>query len=111
MLLGGLTGEGCCHDLRLHRLDTYPSPLPPIGAAAMRSDVNQVRRFARWLEEAEEAPLHDGRWEIAVRTAFALPVWTAGFVREWSGGTLEPYCGGGRHGIPPLYSPRPTPPV
>ncbi|MFI1762971.1 hypothetical protein ACH41H_13090 [Streptomyces sp. NPDC020800] len=102
VLLGGLTGEGCCHDLHLHRLDGYRSPLPPIGSADMRAGVNWVHRYARWLEDAHEAPLYDGRWQISVRTAFALPIWTADFVTDWPGGTLELYCGGGWHGVLPL---------
>ncbi len=49
----------------------------------MRKGGNWAHRYARWLEEAEESPLYDGRWEISVRTAFALPIWTVDFVRDW----------------------------
>jgi hypothetical protein len=102
VLLGGLTGEGCCHDLRLHRLDNYRSPLPPIGSATMRSAVNPVHAYARRLEEADESPLYDGRWELALRTTLPPYIWTSDLVRDWPGGSLELYCGGGWHGVLPL---------
>ncbi|MEV6543446.1 hypothetical protein [Streptomyces sp. NPDC051665] len=49
LVLGRLDGEGCCHDLALHRFDGYHSPLPPLRAARQRSDANWVHRYARWL--------------------------------------------------------------
>jgi hypothetical protein len=102
LLLGALTGDGCCHDLHLHRLDGYRSPLPPVESARMRSAVNWVHQYARWLERADGSPLYDGRWELSARTAFPLPVWTCDLVRDWPGGLLELYCGGGWHGVLPL---------
>ncbi|MFG2358572.1 hypothetical protein [Streptomyces sp. NPDC048521] len=102
VLLGRLTGDGCCHDLHLHRFDSYRSPLPPIRSAQRDSAVNWPHRYARWLEEADGAPLYGGRWEVSLRPALALPIWTCDFVRDWPGGSLELYCGGGWHGILPL---------
>ncbi|MEU0003642.1 hypothetical protein ABZ079_04865 [Streptomyces sp. NPDC006314] len=102
VLLGRLAGEGCCRDLHLHRFDSYRSPLPPIRSAEMNSAVNWTHRYARWLEEADRAPLYGGRWEVSVRTAFAPPIWTGDLVRDWPGGSLELYCAGGWHGILPL---------
>ncbi|AOR34691.1 hypothetical protein BFF78_29840 [Streptomyces fodineus] len=102
VLLGALTGDGCCHDLHLHRLDGYRSPLPPIESARMRSEVNWVHQYARWLEASGQGPWYDGRWELSPRTVFEPAVWTADFVRDWPGGLLELYCGGGWHGILPL---------
>ncbi|SOD87023.1 hypothetical protein [Streptomyces sp. Ag109_G2-15] len=102
LLLGRMDGEGCCFDLRLHRLDGYRSPLPPLRATELRSSVNWTHQYARWLEDAPQSPLYDGRWELCLRTAFALPIWTVDFVRDWPTGSLELYCGGGWHGILPL---------
>ncbi|MEU9441357.1 hypothetical protein AB0D42_10630 [Streptomyces sp. NPDC048304] len=102
VLLGALTGDGCCHDLHLHRLDSYRSPLPPIESALMRSEVDWVHQYARWLEESGLDPLYDGRWKLSPRTAFEPAVWTVDLVRDWPGGLLELYCGGGWHGILPL---------
>ncbi|MEW2154754.1 hypothetical protein AB0950_05575 [Streptomyces sp. NPDC007189] len=102
VLLGALTGDGCCRDLHLHRLDGYRSPLPPIESALMRSEVDWVHRYARWLEESGLDPLYDGRWKLSPRTAFEPAVWTVDLVRDWPGGLLELYCGGGWHGVLPL---------
>ncbi|WP_251093145.1 hypothetical protein [Streptomyces sp. Caat 7-52] len=102
LLLGALTGEGCCRDLRLHRLDGYRSPLPPIESSRMRSAAGWVHRYARWLEDADGTPVDDGRWGLARRTTFALPIWSCDFVRDWPAGVLELYCGGGWHGVLPL---------
>lgn len=102
VLLGRSVGEGCCHELYLHRLDGYRSPLPPLRSAALRSSVNWTHQYTRWLEEAEGTPLQDGRWGLSARTAFQPGVWTEDFVRDWPGGCLGLYCGGGWHGILPL---------
>ncbi|MGW6733575.1 hypothetical protein [Streptomyces sp. NPDC055013] len=102
VLLGRSVGEGCCPELHLHRLDGYRSPLPPLRSSAMRSSVNWPHQYARWLEEAEGTPLRDGRWELARRTGFPPGIWIEDFVRDWPGGRLELYCGGGWHGVVPL---------
>ncbi|MFE5915792.1 hypothetical protein [Streptomyces sp. NPDC056468] len=102
VLLGRSVGEGCCPELHLHRLDGYRSPLPPLRSSAMRSSVNWPHQYARWLEEADGTPLRDGRWELACRTGFPPGIWTEDFVRDWPGGRLELYCGGGWHGVVPL---------
>ncbi|WP_427922868.1 hypothetical protein [Streptomyces sp. cg40] len=102
LYLGRLDGDGCCHDLVLHRFDGYRPPLPPPSAAQQRSDVNWVHQYARWLEESPESPLHDGRWALSRRDRFGPGIWTADFVQEWPNGTLELYCGGGWHGVLPL---------
>ncbi|MFI5682413.1 hypothetical protein [Streptomyces sp. NPDC051636] len=102
LLLGGMAGEGCCWDLHLHRLDAYRSPLPPLRSADMRSAVDWAHRYARWLEDAPDGPLHHGRWELAGRTAFEPGVWSVDLVRDWPTGSLGLYCGGGWHGVLPL---------
>ncbi|MDV9170599.1 hypothetical protein R6V09_10690 [Streptomyces sp. W16] len=102
LFLGRLDGDGCCHDLVLHRFDSYRSPLPPLRATQQRSDVNWVHQYARCLEESPESPLHDGRWVLTRRDRFAPGIWTTDFVQEWPNGGLELYCGGGWHGILPL---------
>ncbi|MEU6281448.1 hypothetical protein [Streptomyces sp. NPDC047028] len=102
VLLGRLTGDGCCHDLALHRLDGYRSPIPPLTSQEMRSAGNRPHSYARRLEEAEESPLYDGRWQISTRTWFAPGIWSEDLVTGWPGGSLELYCGGGWHGVLPL---------
>jgi len=102
VLLGRSVGGGCCPDLYLHRLDGYRSPLPPLPSTSMRSAVNWPHRYARRLEEAEGTPLRDGRWDLSTRTVFQPGVWTEDFVRDWPGGRLGLYCGGGWHGVLPL---------
>jgi hypothetical protein len=102
LALGRLDGDGCCHDLALHRFDGYRSPLPPLRATELRSDVNWVHQYARWLEESLDVPLYDGRWSLSGRALFAPGIWTRDFVQEWPNGSLELYCGGGWHGILPL---------
>lgn len=102
VLLGRSVGGGCCPDLYLHRLDDYRSPLPPLRSSAQRSPVNWPHQYARWLEEAQGTPLRDGRWELSARAAFQPGVWSEDFVREWPGGRLGLYCGGGWHGVLPL---------
>ncbi|MER6027903.1 hypothetical protein [Streptomyces sp. NPDC001851] len=102
VLLGGLTGDGCCHDLHLHRLHGYRPVLPPLRSAGMRAAVNWPHRYATWLTEAEGTPLYDGRWELALRATLPPYVWTSDFVRDWPGGSLELYCGGGWQGVLPL---------
>ncbi|MFH8610529.1 hypothetical protein ACH4D5_23900 [Streptomyces sp. NPDC018029] len=105
-------GEGCCRDLHLRRLAGYRSLLPPLTVAAMRTGANWPYRtnwphqYARWLEEAEHGPLHDGRWRLTPRTTFAPGIWSCDLVRDWPEATLEQLCGGGWHGILPL---RPLP--
>ncbi|WP_234337114.1 hypothetical protein [Streptomyces xylophagus] len=102
LLLGRLDGDGCCHDLALHRFDGYSSPLPPLRATQQRSEVNWVHQYTRWLENAPDSPLNDGRWSLSRRGFFAPGIWTTDFVQEWPNGSLELYCGGGWHGILPL---------
>ncbi|WP_369388842.1 hypothetical protein AB5J72_15545 [Streptomyces sp. CG1] len=104
LLLGSSVVDGapCCPELRLHRLDGYRSPLPPLSAARQRSSVNWPHEYARRLEEATGTPLSDGRWELALRTGFPPGIWEEDFVREWPGGSLGLYCGGGWHGVVPL---------
>jgi hypothetical protein len=102
LALGRLDGEGCCHDLALHRFDGYSSPLPPLRAAQQRSGVNWTHQYASWLEDAPNGPLYDGRWALTRRSYFPPGIWTTDFVQDWPNGTLELYCGGGWHGILPL---------
>ncbi|KUM97710.1 hypothetical protein AQI88_06405 [Streptomyces cellostaticus] len=102
LLLGRPVGGPCCPDLYVHRLDGHRSPLPPLSAAMLRSSVNWPHQYARWLDEADGTPLHDGRWELSLRTTFQPGIWTEDFLREWPGGRLELYCGGGWHGVVPL---------
>nr|WP_289915303.1 hypothetical protein [Streptomyces sp. S.PB5]MDN3020646.1 hypothetical protein [Streptomyces sp. S.PB5] len=102
VMLGRWSDCGCCPELSLHRLDGYRSPLPPPRSTALRSSVNWPHQYARWLEDADGTPLLDGRWELALRTEFPPYVWGEEFVREWPGGRLELYCGGGWSGILPL---------
>ncbi|MGW7301002.1 hypothetical protein [Streptomyces sp. NPDC054829] len=103
LLLGRADGEGCCRDLALHRLDGYRSPLPPIRSALARDPGNWPHRYASWLEESTGTPLHDGRWQLGERRAFPPYVWgNEEFVRDWPGGSLALYCGGGWNGVLPL---------
>ncbi|MEU6504814.1 hypothetical protein [Streptomyces sp. NPDC046942] len=105
LLLGRSVADGapCCPELHLHRLDGYRSPLPPLSAAQQRSSsLNWPHQYARWLEEATGTPLRDGRWELALRTGFPPGIWEEDLVREWPGGELGLYCGGGWHGVVPL---------
>ncbi len=102
LLLGRSVGEGCCPELYLHRLDGFRSPLPALRSSTMRSEINWLHRYARWLEDADGTPLRDGRWELAARTGFPPGIWTEDFVRDWPGGRLELSCGGGWHGVLPL---------
>ena len=102
LFLGRLDGDGCCHDLALHRFDGHRSPVPPLRAARQRSDVNWVHQYARCLEDSSDSPLHEGRWSLSGRSYFAPGIWTTDFVQEWPNGSLELYCGGGWHGILPL---------
>ncbi|MGW4569031.1 hypothetical protein ACWEN3_44105, partial [Streptomyces sp. NPDC004561] len=92
----------CCPELFLHRLDGYRSPLPPPRAALLRSSVNWPHEYARRLEAADGTPLAAGRWELALRTGFPPGIWDEDLVREWPGGRLGLYCGGGWHGVVPL---------
>ncbi|MFE9018451.1 hypothetical protein ACFYNL_07745 [Streptomyces sp. NPDC007808] len=102
VLFGRAEGDGCCRDLALHRLDGYRSPLPPVRATTTRNRTDWTHRYARRLEEAANGPLHDGRWRLTGRSAFAPGVWTQDLVRDWPDGSLELYCGGGWHGVLPL---------
>lgn len=102
LLLGRTDGTGCCNDMAMHRLDGYRSPLPPLRSTAMREQTDWAHQYARWLEETEDGPLHDGRWLLTRRASFAPGIWTEDFVRDWPGGSLELYCGGGWHGVLPL---------
>ncbi|WP_346017280.1 MULTISPECIES: hypothetical protein [unclassified Streptomyces] len=104
LLLGrSVTGSApCCPDLHLHRADGYRSPLPPPTAARLRAPGNWPHTYARRLQEAPGTPLTDGRWELALRTRFQPGIWTEDLVREWPGGSLGLYCGGGWHGVVPL---------
>ncbi|MGV9457142.1 hypothetical protein [Streptomyces sp. NPDC003635] len=103
LLLGRADGTGCCRDLAMHRFDGYRSPLPPIRSALMRAPGNWPHRYTSWLEDAEGTPLCDGRWEVRERRQFPPYVWGGEeFVRDWPGGSLELYCGGGWNGVLPL---------
>ncbi|MER6622369.1 hypothetical protein [Streptomyces sp. NPDC000931] len=102
LLLGRADTEGCCRDLSLHRLDACRSPLPPLSSTAQRSTAGWAHRYAHWLEESPGVPVHDGRWQLSPRSAFAPGIWTEDLVRDWPGGSLELYCGGGWHGVLPL---------
>ncbi|HLL32652.1 MAG TPA: hypothetical protein VK545_01890 [Streptomyces sp.] len=102
VLTGRHQGEGCCRDLVLHRRDGYRSPLPPLTAAHQRPPVDWAHRYARWLEDAPDTPLHDGRWQLARRGVFEPGIWGEDFVRDWPGARLELLCGGGWHGVLPL---------
>ncbi|MFB7651786.1 MULTISPECIES: hypothetical protein [unclassified Streptomyces] len=95
-------GDGCCRDLHLRRLPGHRSPLPPLRAASMRAPADWRHRYARWLETTPYGPLHDGRWSLTARTAFAPGIWTEDLVRGWPDGVLELHCGGGWHGVLPL---------
>ncbi|MFK4069843.1 hypothetical protein [Streptomyces sp. NPDC029674] len=100
-------GDGCCRDLHLRRLPGHRSPLPPVTAAAMRSEVNWPHQYARWLaEDTGRGPLHHGRWRMTRRATFAPGIWSCDLVRDWPDATLELLCGGGWHGVLPL---RPLP--
>ncbi|MFE0173159.1 hypothetical protein ACFWZ2_12630 [Streptomyces sp. NPDC059002] len=99
-------GDGCCRDLRLHRLPGHRSPLPPLSAATLRSGPNWPHQYARWLTETGHGPLHPGRWRLTERTAFAPGIWSCDLIRDWPDATLELLCGGGWHGVLPL---RPLP--
>ncbi|MEU0601457.1 hypothetical protein ABZ484_24905 [Streptomyces sp. NPDC006393] len=102
VLVGRTVGDGCCRDLHLRRTDDYRSPLPPPRAATMRSATDWPHRYARELEETEHGPLHEGRWQLTARTAFAPGIWTEDLVRDWPTARLELLCGGGWHGVLPL---------
>ncbi|WP_458243420.1 hypothetical protein [Streptomyces sp. MAI_2237] len=102
LLLGLLEGDGCCHQLRVRRLDGHRSPLPPVRAETMRTPGAWPHRYARWLEDADESPLHDGRWLLGERNAFAPGIWTEDFATGWPDGRLDLFCGGGWHGVLPL---------
>ncbi|CAL9427997.1 hypothetical protein [Streptomyces sp. enrichment culture] len=102
VLRGRFAGEGCCRDLLLHRLPDYRSPLPPLRSDWQRGPAARAHQYARWLEDAPESPLHDGRWQLIERAAFAPGIWTEDFVRDWPDTRLEILCGGGWHGVLPL---------
>lgn len=102
LLLGRADTDGCCRDLSLHRLDAYRSPLPPLRSTTQRSAIDWPHQYARWMEESPAHPVHDGRWHLSPRAAFAPGIWTEDLVRDWPGGSLELYCGGGWHGVLPL---------
>ncbi|MGW2572974.1 hypothetical protein [Streptomyces sp. NPDC001537] len=102
VLLGRTAGDGCCRELSLHGLGGYRSPLPPLRSTLMRSPVNWVHQYARWLEDADGTPFQDGRWELAHRPVFPPGVWTEDFPRDWPATRLDLYCGGGWHGVLPL---------
>ncbi|MFB6553712.1 hypothetical protein [Streptomyces sp. NPDC056405] len=103
LLLARSAGDGCCRDLHVRRLAGHRSPLPPLGAASMRTSAADWRhRYARWLEDAPDGPLHDGRWAVSERASFAPGIWTEDLVRGWPDSVLELLCGGGWHGVLPL---------
>jgi hypothetical protein len=72
----------------------------------MRSGINWVHQYGRWLDETAYGPLHQGRWLLASRAAFAPGIWSCDLVRDWPDATVELLCGGGWHGVLPL---RPLP--
>ncbi|WP_069885614.1 hypothetical protein [Streptomyces luteocolor] len=106
LVLARSEGEGCCRELRLHRLPGHRSPLPPRSAATMRARTNWPHQYARWLEDSAYGPLHVGRWRLTPRTVFAPGIWDCDLVRDWPDATLDMLCGGGWHGVLPL---RPLP--
>lgn len=88
--------------VHLHRYENYRPALPPIRSAAMRGSVNWVHMYARWMEEAEEGPLHDSRWHLRARDEFPPYVWHAeDFVRDWPACHLD-WSGMSWHGVVPL---------
>jgi len=102
VFLGRMERESCCRDLFLHRLGGFRPLLPPLRSASMRAGADWLHQYTRLLEDAEDGPLHDGRWHLARRTVFAPGIWTEDLLRDWPGGQLELLCGGGWHGIVPL---------
>ncbi|MFE0824416.1 hypothetical protein ACFW4M_17590 [Streptomyces sp. NPDC058794] len=102
LFLARSSGDGCCRELHLRRLPGHRSPLPPLRAASMRGPADWRHRCARWLEDASDGPLHDGRWGLTTRASFAPGIWTEDFVRDWPDCVLELLCGGGWHGVLPL---------
>lgn len=102
LFLARSVGDGCCRELHLRRLPGHRSPLPPLRAASMREPGDWRHRYARWLEEAPDGPLHAGRWGLTARASFAPGIWTEDFVRDWPDCVLELLCGGGWHGVLPL---------
>ncbi|GGP84683.1 hypothetical protein GCM10010266_03440 [Streptomyces griseomycini] len=102
LLLGRADTDGRCRDLSLRLLAPYRSPLPPLRSTARRPPVDRPHRYARRLEESPGVPVHDGRRHLSPRSVFAPGVRTEDLVRAWPGGSREPYCGGGRHGVLPL---------
>jgi hypothetical protein len=94
---GGCSREG----LYVHRLPGYRSPLPPITATLARRPGNWPLRYARWLENTGEGPLHEGRWHLGERKAFPPYVWQTDFERDWPGCHLA-WCADGWQGVVPL---------
>ncbi|MFF8274978.1 hypothetical protein ACF05T_02495 [Streptomyces lateritius] len=86
--------------VRVHRLEGYRSPLPPIRADKARRGPEWRYRYARWLEEAVEGPLHAGRWVIGTREVFPPYVWDSDFLSAWPGGLLD--WNDGWNGVVPL---------
>ncbi|MFJ9628359.1 hypothetical protein ACIRU8_11765 [Streptomyces sp. NPDC101175] len=102
LLLGREEQGGCAREsLFVHRLDGFRSPLPRIRSELMRNPGNWVHQYARWLEEAQEGPLHDARWNLREWHDFPAYVWWGDFMREWPACRLD-WCAGGWEGVVPL---------
>ncbi|MFD7320959.1 hypothetical protein ACFV9D_07670 [Streptomyces sp. NPDC059875] len=86
--------------VRLHRRPGYRSPLPPIRADESRQTPDWVRRYAGWLDAADEGPLHAGRWMLWEREVFPPYVWGDDFLSGWPDGHLN--WNHGWNGVVPL---------
>ncbi|MFG2641544.1 hypothetical protein ACGFYP_11310 [Streptomyces sp. NPDC048370] len=86
--------------VRIHRRAGYRSPLPPIRADESRAMPDWSQRYARWLADADEGPLHTGRWVFGARDVFPPYVWGSDFLTAWPDGHLD--WGDGWNGVVPL---------
>ncbi|MBT2445075.1 hypothetical protein J7E93_34295 [Streptomyces sp. ISL-36] len=86
--------------VRVHRRHGYRSPLPPIRASDARRRPDWRHRYARWLETADESPLHAGRWVLREREVFPPYVWGTDFLAAWPDGHLD--WNQGWNGVVPL---------
>ncbi|WP_137989604.1 hypothetical protein [Streptomyces vilmorinianum] len=75
--------------VRLHHRAGYRSPLPPIRADESRRGPDRPRRYAGWLEAADEGALHAGRWVLSRREMFPPYVWRGDFLTAWPDGQLD----------------------
>lgn len=86
--------------VRIHRRDGYRSPLPPIRADDSRGTPDWTGRYASWLAETDEGPLHAGRWVFGPREMFPPYVWGDDFLTAWPDGRLD--WNDGWNGVVPL---------